>query len=235
MILTGLMLWTLAAIQPAPAPAFQLDPETWKGWRYEKLEFPLSFAPELKYEGFEELWFAPGMFDPESPTYFTYAFKMVLTGERPDVREFLLTYYTGLCRAVGKEKNIELDLSQIAVACTGSFVGCGPTLTGYGVSCVVDMADPFVTGAPIRLYVDMNVTLYGSSFEGNQKFDIRATASPRKPDFRDPIRKTMNSLLAGMPENHLDARDRGQSPAKSESDEAGAAAKVMPTSTNDPK
>ncbi len=32
-------------------------------WRYERIDFPLPFAPELRYTGVAELRFAPGMFD----------------------------------------------------------------------------------------------------------------------------------------------------------------------------
>lgn len=33
-----------------------------EGWRTETIPFPLEFAPELSYEGYEELRFSPGMF-----------------------------------------------------------------------------------------------------------------------------------------------------------------------------
>jgi hypothetical protein len=33
------------------------------GWRTETIPFPLDFAPELKYEGVEELRFSPWMFE----------------------------------------------------------------------------------------------------------------------------------------------------------------------------
>ncbi len=43
-------------------------------WRYEKIDLPLDFAPSINYNGFEELRFAPGMFDREAEKYFTYVF-----------------------------------------------------------------------------------------------------------------------------------------------------------------
>ena len=39
-----------------------------EGWRTETIPFPLEFAPELEYEGLEELRFAPGMFDAAAAT-----------------------------------------------------------------------------------------------------------------------------------------------------------------------
>ena len=60
------------------------DPFTFsapKGWRSERIPFPLSFAPAMKYQGFEELRFGPGMFQPESETYWTYGFFWWLEGK----------------------------------------------------------------------------------------------------------------------------------------------------------
>ena len=45
-----------------------------KGWRTETLLFPLDFAPELEYEGLEELRFSPGMFAEMKVDYWSYAF-----------------------------------------------------------------------------------------------------------------------------------------------------------------
>ena len=52
-------------------------------WRYEHIEFPLDFAPELAYKGFEELRFSPGMFDTSTTDYFTYAFVLSLQEQAP--------------------------------------------------------------------------------------------------------------------------------------------------------
>ena len=51
----ALALLALAPVQERPA----LLPPTPENWRFERLEFPLSFAPELKLKGYEELRFAP--------------------------------------------------------------------------------------------------------------------------------------------------------------------------------
>ena len=62
MILHALLVAALPA-QEAAAPILPPAPE---GWRHERLAFPLDFAPDIELEGYEELRFAPGMFDPGS-------------------------------------------------------------------------------------------------------------------------------------------------------------------------
>ena len=66
-----LMLACFASLSHAQAISIQSTLETWK---YEKLELPLNFAPNLPYQGFEELKFAPGMFKPNTNDYFSYIF-----------------------------------------------------------------------------------------------------------------------------------------------------------------
>ena len=104
-------LLALLSLQPAQDGAALLPP-TPDGWRYERLDFPLSFAPDIELEGFEELRFAPGMFQPGSDTYFSYVLGIRAAGELTvDVaflESFLLKYYRGLCAAVGEQHDLDL-------------------------------------------------------------------------------------------------------------------------------
>jgi len=75
-IILAIMLLIPAAIgaqeeNSIPLPFYMPVPD---GWRAETIPFPLDFAPELNYEGLEELRFAPGMFDADSEDFWTYAF-----------------------------------------------------------------------------------------------------------------------------------------------------------------
>lgn len=94
----------------AQEPALLAVPE---GWRYERLGFPLAFAPELELRGFEDLSFAPGMFDPASDSYFSYALALKLEGDvwvdEGMLARFLETYYGGLYRAVAVSKNLPVE------------------------------------------------------------------------------------------------------------------------------
>src|SRR5688572_29060003 len=93
----------LQATAPAPPqePPLLAVPE---GWRHERREFPVSFAPGLGLRSFADLSFAPGLFDPASEAYFSYALALRLEGDvdldAPMVEHFLATYYRGLYDAV---------------------------------------------------------------------------------------------------------------------------------------
>ena len=87
-----------------------------KDWKSERIDFPLGFAPKINYEGFEELRFAPGMFDPKSESYFTYTFfwwikEQNITPEQ--LEKDLVNYFQGLTSAVGKSKGQDYDLSKV--------------------------------------------------------------------------------------------------------------------------
>ena len=70
-LLVALLLPIGALTEAAEVPFHLPTPE---GWRTETIPFPLEFAPELDYEGVEELRFAPGMFTEGAEDYWTYAF-----------------------------------------------------------------------------------------------------------------------------------------------------------------
>lgn len=144
-VIAALAFVCLASAQERPA----LLPPTPEGWRYERLEFPLSFAPELELAGYEELRFAPGMFEPDSDSYFTYILgvrlEQDLIVDLEFVESFLHAYYHGLCRSVGEDRGLDLDLSKFSVTVEQD---------GAQFLATVLMFDPFVTGEPLALRVE---------------------------------------------------------------------------------
>lgn len=121
-------------------------------WRYERMTFPLDFAPDLKYQGFEELRFAPGMFDRGSPHYFTYVFLIVLRQTKSQsvkLDHFLYQYYRGLCSAVAAQRKIKIDLSKIKVAVKKSLSHPHTFLADLTI------IDAFTQGDPINLKMEL--------------------------------------------------------------------------------
>ena len=116
------------------------------GWRFERLDFPLDFAPDLKLEGFEELWFAPGMFDAESESYFSYVLAMQIDNrselDEASVKDLFQGYFFGLCRAVSESRQLQLELDKIATEVTR-------TEAGWQVD--VAMFDAFGDGRELQL------------------------------------------------------------------------------------
>ncbi len=49
-------------------------------WRFEAMPLPPRFAPKVKWTGFEEIRFAPGVFDNSSPNYFSYVIALSVNG-----------------------------------------------------------------------------------------------------------------------------------------------------------
>jgi hypothetical protein len=100
-----------AKVEPWPTPA---------GWKSETIPFPLEFAPSLAHKGVEELRFAPGMFDPAAPGYWSYAFIWRVENEaKLDAKQLgdeLTAYFRGLIAAVDKA----LAADKVTATATGA-------------------------------------------------------------------------------------------------------------------
>ena len=103
-------LFYLASLSTyAQTPKDEFDGHKWvapytlsfpTGWDVERFLIPISFAPEIKYKGVEDIRFAPGWGNIKSDDYWTYAFLWYLDN-RPKtsariVENNLKAYYTGL-------------------------------------------------------------------------------------------------------------------------------------------
>src|SRR6476661_3634018 len=95
-------------------PQLLKEPAT---WTFERFVLPPAFAPELPYQGAEELRFAPGMFNKDSIYYFTYAFVAQLDNvtaiSQAGIRDYLLKYYKGLCSGTAKDRKLVIDTARI--------------------------------------------------------------------------------------------------------------------------
>src|SRR5262249_15259843 len=113
-------LFLFLNLSPQNDSRFQFDAPA--DWKKETINFPLDFAPEIKYQGFEELRFSPGMFNPKSDSYFSYTFFWWLKGEQNFTKETLednLTkYFRGLCKEVGAARKLNIDLNKITAQVT---------------------------------------------------------------------------------------------------------------------
>ncbi len=81
-----------------------------KGWATEKIPFPIEFAPQIPYKGFEDLRFTPGWEFTTSDEHWSYAFLWWLEGnielETAVLKEHLENYYFGLLSRNIKERHI---------------------------------------------------------------------------------------------------------------------------------
>ncbi len=116
------------------------------GWRTETIPFPLSFAPDLPYQGIEELRFAPGMFEAESETFWSYGFAWWIRDEDPSdaasLGEHLETYFRGLA---GGDPSFEQATFEVALEESDD----------RGVVGTAHILDSFTTHEQVRLNVQV--------------------------------------------------------------------------------
>ncbi|MCE9576317.1 MAG: hypothetical protein K8W52_24430 [Deltaproteobacteria bacterium] len=150
-----LALVVLAACgsRPVSAPVLPADPAargqaawaTPAGWKSETIPFPIEFAPLLLHRGVEELRFAPGMFDPAKPGYWSYAFVWRVEDptvlDAPALARELTGYYQGLIAAVDTKERITAR-DEIVVRAEPD--GAAFTLTAH-------IFDAFTTARPLDL------------------------------------------------------------------------------------
>src|ERR1700744_5281702 len=102
-----ILLWTLSAHAQSTKPSMLMEPA---GWQFEQFPLPPGFAPGIPYKGIEELRFSPCMFKKEATDYFTYAFVARLDGvanvSQSEIRQYLLTYFKGLCSKTAADRKL---------------------------------------------------------------------------------------------------------------------------------
>ncbi len=85
-------------------------PENWSG---ETITLPPGFARDMTLKGVEVIRFAPGMFDPQSEGFFSYALVFWLPESRPltekQLHDEFLKYYRGLATAVARGRKLGVD------------------------------------------------------------------------------------------------------------------------------
>jgi len=183
----------------------QLLPKTPGDWRFERIEFPLPFAPGLKHKGFEELGFAPGMFNTKSDTYFTYVFAFALYDDvsidAAFLKKFLETYYRGLCKAVAEGTDFVIDPSKIVAEVREDHYE-SPAARHFTVT--LHSYDPFVTGKPLTLHLEL---LTHSSDVGGQTSQSSSDRNRRGADDREPaqVKRVEHHIFAVVSPQSLDA------------------------------
>lgn len=150
------IVWFLG--QPLPAqekpdtlPNLLIAPDT---WRLEQIPLPLSFAPNLPYQGVESIRFMPGWAKPESREFWTYTFIWFLE-EDPQLSQDSLEahmkyYFDGLAQVVTQEED---SLGSPSIPKTqASFQADSLLKQPSYYQGVLKIFDSFATKAPLTLY-----------------------------------------------------------------------------------
>ncbi len=146
---------TLAALLALPAWADGWKPPA--GFHTESMKFPLDFAPQLPYQGVEELRFAPGFSNPQAPDYFTYSFTWQLTNPptvtNKELEDDLTAYFDGLMSTIARENKLtppKLRTYASLNAVRGGRFPDSPSYTGD-----VHTWDALITHRPLHLQVNV--------------------------------------------------------------------------------
>ena len=88
-------------------------------WTREIFPFPIGFAQDIPYEGFEDAIFTPGWAKPESPQYWSYVIGWAIQAEKPlettDLEVNMERYFNGLMRVAEQQKENEAVLPTTAL------------------------------------------------------------------------------------------------------------------------
>jgi hypothetical protein len=126
----------------SPKQTVQLDaPENWSG---ETIALPPGFARDMTIKGVEVIRFAPGMFDPQSESFFSYALVFWLPETEPldqkRLHDEFLKYYRGLAKAVARGRQLAVEPQDFKLKLT-SFEKKRQTYRAE-----LEWAEPFRTG-----------------------------------------------------------------------------------------
>ena len=134
---------------------FLKEPSTWS---FERFPLPPVFSPGFPYKGVEELRFSPGMFKKDSSDYFSYAFVArldnITTIKLSEIKNYLLTYFKGLCGSTARERSLSIDTSQITVSIEKKN-NVPPGVTIYNA--LLNVFGVFADGAPVTLNAEIKV------------------------------------------------------------------------------
>jgi hypothetical protein len=185
-----LLLTLAAACQPAAKKERKWEPpysfELPAGWGLERMEFPIEFAPDIKYKGVEDLRFAPGWGDANSPEHWSYAFLWWLEGDLPFNQQmftkYLNEYYSGLVQRNVVSRKIPAD-KQMPVTVSIGDRG-NDTYTG-----AISMLN-YMTLQPI----DLNCVIHVKHYKTNTAVFVEV--SPQQQDHK--VWTTMDRLVEGF-------------------------------------
>ncbi len=130
--------------------------ESPEGWSVERFLIPISFAPQIPFQGVEDIRFTPGWSKVESDDYWSYAFLWYLNGQQKItancVEKNVTIYYTGLVGAMEGESS---DKKSITVKTKIKKVKTqkGDLKTFYGSISMLD----YMTNKPITLYCKVHL------------------------------------------------------------------------------
>ncbi|RBL90335.1 hypothetical protein [Chitinophaga flava] len=162
-------------------------------WGTERFDFPVEFAPGIPYKGVEDLRFAPGWGETNSPEHWSYTFLWWLEGQpvinAASIQQHLTEYYNGLVgRNIISRKIPEDKLVPLKVQITSAKTQPDDIATYTGTVYMLN----YMAQTPITLNCIIHLRYCSAQQRTAAFFEI----SPRP--YTDVIWKTMNGLWTGF-------------------------------------
>jgi len=161
-------------------------------WRFEKIDLPMGFAPEMTVKGYEELRFSAGWSKPDTPNYFSYAFALYLENEakfkKKKIETFLTQYYRGLSAVVASGKEFDVKVEDITVDLKKQGKG------RYHIELV--FLDSFNEGQAVNLHMEMWV--YPNRKAGTSKVISIVSSQDKDAPIWDDLRTLRKQAVAGF-------------------------------------
>ncbi|BAO77311.1 hypothetical protein [Winogradskyella sp. PG-2] len=155
-------------------------------WLKEVIKFPLSFAQDINYEGYEDLRFAKNWSKPEGTEFFTYAFVWNINLKDMPTIEMIETnmklYYDGLMEAVNKERGFVVPKTQV------EFKKLENKSESPGFRGKMKVHDSFFTREIIDLYVTIETSYCSEQDKYLMFFRISSL------DFKNEIWNELNTI-----------------------------------------
>jgi hypothetical protein len=205
LFLTGASV-SLAQVKAEDAPK-TTDPkpetfhwETDPGWFGERIKLPPGFSPTMDWKGIEEIRFAPGMFKPDQPDFFSYALVFSLAADADvspaGLRKQILLYYQGLSSRVSAGKGRKVDVSKFTIDLKPSkdLSGSAPKQAKSPAAylATIKWIEPFATGKP----QDLHLEIHAWKDKIRKRTYLFFCASPQSSEA--PIRKTLRKIRAAF-------------------------------------
>jgi len=143
-------------------------------WRKEIFDFPLSFAPSIKYKGIEDIRFANGWAKKESDEFWTYTFLWYLDNQikisSNTLEDDLEVYFDGLMEKVSGKNKGEIPITNAlftAVETAGDLSIFKGKVKFYDVFFTKDI-------------MTLNVTVESNFCHASQKHSVLFKLSPKE-------------------------------------------------------
>lgn len=160
-------------------------------WGVEKLSFPINFAPNIPFNGNEELRFAPGWGNSKSGEYWAYVFLWFIHGKpwlhEDTLNSYLTQYYNGLYLSNLKNKaNPPANFTRANIKAIHRLLNDAETYEGQ-----ITTLD-FLTGHVITF----NNLIHMRNYPQINRTAILFEVSPQ--DYNQPVWIMMNNIVTGF-------------------------------------